>query len=239
MSKKRTPRTALSPGIGKILKRLHYPLDVILLCVRWYVAYSLSLRNLEEMMAERGIAVDHSSVHRWVIKLVPLFEKTFRRHKRPVGESWRMDETYVKVKGQWKYLYRAVDKQGNTVDFLLRAHRDKAAARRYFEKAIDRNGAPETVTMDKSGANLAALEAINADRETPIRIRQNKYLNNIVEQDHRAVKRIIKPMMGFKDFRCARIILSGIEVMHMIRKGQMKNDGDDRTVAAQFYLLVR
>jgi putative transposase len=146
-------------------------------------------------------------VHRWVIKLVPLFEIAFRRHKRPVGKSWRMDETYAKVKGQWKYLYRAVDRQGNTVDFLLRAHRDKAAASRYFEKAIDQNGEPETITVDKSDANLAALEALNAERLTPIKVRQNKYLNNIVEQDHRAIKRIIKPMMGFKDFRCARIIL--------------------------------
>jgi transposase-like protein len=162
------------------------------------VAYSLSLRNLEEMMAERGFQVDHSSVHRWVIKLVPLFEKAFRKHKRPVGRSWRMDETYVKVGGQWKYLYRAVDKAGNTVDFLLRAHRDKAAARRYFEKAIDRNGTHKTVTMDKSGANLAALQAINAERETPIKVRQVKYLNNIVEQDHRAIKRRTRPMMGFK-----------------------------------------
>ncbi|MGF6980031.1 putative transposase [Paraburkholderia sp. JPY465] len=235
---KKTPRATLPPGIGKGLKRLHYPLDVILLCVRWYVAYSLSLRNLEEMMAERGIEVDHSSVHRWVIKVVPLFEKAFRRHKRPVGKSWRMDETYVKVRGQWKYLYRAVDKQGNTVDFLLRAHRDKAAARRYFEKATDQNGEPETITVDKSGANLAALEALNAGRDTPIKIRQNKYLNNIIEQDHRAIKRIIKPMMGFKDFRCARIILSGIEVMHMIRKGQMQDDRVARTVAGQFYLLA-
>ena len=106
----KTPRKTLTPGIAKVLKRLHYPLDVILLCVRWYVAYSLSLRNLEEMMAERGFAVDHSSVHRWVIKLVPLFEKAFRKHKRPVGRSWRMDETYIKVSGEWKYLYRAVDK---------------------------------------------------------------------------------------------------------------------------------
>jgi putative transposase len=146
-------------------------------------------------------------VHRWVIKLVPLFEIAFRRHKRPVGKSWRMDETYAKVKGQWKYLYHAVDRQGNTVDFLLRAHRDKAAASRYFEKAIDQNGEPETITVDKSDANLAALEALNAERLTPIKVRQNKYLNNIVEQDHRAIKRIIKPMMGFKDFRCARIIL--------------------------------
>jgi len=235
---KKTPRTALPSGIGKVLKRLHYPLDVILLCVRWYVACSLSLRNLEEMMAERGIEVDHSSVHRWVIKLVPLFEKAFRKRKRPVGKSWRVDETYVKVKGQWKFLYRAVDKEGNTVDFLLRAHRDKAAARRYFEKAIDQNGAPETVTVDKSGANLAALEALNAERTTPIKIRQNKYLNNIIEQDHRAIKRIIRPTLGFKNFRCARITLSGIELMHMIRKGQMKDDGVDRTVAAQFYSLA-
>ena len=177
-------------------------------------------------------------MHRWVIKLVPLFEKAFRRHKRPVGKSWRMDETYVKVKGQWKYLYRAVDKAGNTVDFLLRAHRDKAAARRYFEKAIDQNGEPETITVDKSGANLAALEALNAGRPTPIKVRQNKYLNNIVEQDHRAIKRIIKPMMGFKDFRCARIILAGIEVMHMIRKGQMHDEGVAATVAEQFYSLA-
>jgi putative transposase len=235
---KKTPRAALPAGIGKVLKRLHYPLDLILLCVRWYVAYSLSLRNLEEMMAERGIEVDHSSVHRWVIKLVPLFEKAFRKRKRAVGRSWRVDETYVKVKGQWKFLYRAVDKDGNTVDFLLRAHRDKAAARRYFEKAIDQNGEPETVTVDKSGANLAALEALNAGRTAPIKVRQNKYLNNIVEQDHRAIKRIIKPMMGFKNFRCARIILAGIEVMHMIRKGQMRGDSVDRTVAAQFYSLV-
>jgi putative transposase len=236
--KKSTARQALPAGVARVLKRLHYPLDVILLCVRWYVAYSLSLRNLEEMMAERGFEVDHSSVHRWVIKLVPLFEKAFRKHKRPVGKSWRMDETYVKVSGQWKYLYRAVDKAGNTVDFLLRAHRDKAAARRYFEKAIDLNGTPETVTIDKSGANLAALQAINAERETPIKVRQVKYLNNIVEQDHRAIKRRTRPMMGFKDFRCARIILSGIETMHMIRKGQMKDSGVTRTAADQFYSLV-
>jgi putative transposase len=234
----KTPRTTLPPGIARVLKRLHYPLDVILLCVRWYVAYSLSLRDLEEMMAERGFEVDHSSVHRWVIKLVPLFEKAFRKRKRPVGGSWRMDETYVKVRGQWKYLYRAVDRDGSTVDFLLRARRDKVAARRYFEKAIDWNGEPEVITVDKSGANLAALEAINAERQTPIRIRQNKYLNNVVEQDHRAIKSIIRPMMGFKNFRCARIILSGIEIMHMIRKGQLDDDGSARTVADRFYSLV-
>ena len=106
MKKIARPRTALAAGIAKVLKRLHYPLDVMLLCVRWYVAYSLSLRDLEEMMAERAIGVDHSTVHRWVIKLVPLFEKTFRKHKRPAGKSWRMDETYIKVKGSWKCVSR-------------------------------------------------------------------------------------------------------------------------------------
>lgn len=148
-------KATLPSGIGKILKRLHYPLNVILLCVRRYAAYSLSLRSLEEMMAERGADVDHPTVHPWVIKLVPLFEKAFPQHKPPVGTSWRIDETYIKVGGQSKYLYRGVGKAGNTVDFVLRARRDKLASRRYFEKAIAHNGEPETVTIDKSGANLA------------------------------------------------------------------------------------
>src|SRR5882757_4125475 len=229
----------LDPGVARVLKRLHYPLEVMLTCVRWYVAYPLSLRHLEEMMAERGIAVDHSTMHRWAIKLLPVLEKAFRRCKRAVGKSWRMDETYVKIRGEWRYLYRAVDKEGNTVDFLLRARRNKAAAQCYFKKSIQRNGVPETVTIDKSGANLAALHAVNAERDIPIKIRQVKYLNNVVEQDHRAIKRITRPMLGFKDFRCARIILSGIEVMHMIRKGQMKTEnGTHPSAAEQFYSMV-
>jgi putative transposase len=133
-----------------------------------------------------------------------------------------MDETYIRVKGEWRYLYRAVDRDGNTIDFLLRAHWDTTAARRYFEKSIAQNGVPETVTIDKSGAHLAALEAINADRETPIKICRPKYLNNLVEQDHRAIKRRTRPMLGFKTFRCARILLAGVELVHMIAKGQMK-----------------
>jgi putative transposase len=227
----------LSPAVAKVLKRLHYPLDVMLLCVRWYVAYPLSLRHLEQMMAERGIAVDHSTVHRWALKLLPVLEKAFRRRKRAVGKSWRMDETYIRIRGEWRYLYRAVDKAGNTVDFLLRVRRDKAAARAYFEKAIEQNGEPETVTIDKSGSNLAALQAINAKRETPIKVRQKKYLNNIVEQDHRAIKRRTRPMMGFKNFRCARIILGGIETMHMIRKGQMNDGRKALSSVKQFYSL--
>jgi putative transposase len=124
------------------------------------------------------------------------------------------------------------------VDFLLRAHRDKAAARRYFEKSIEQNSQPETVTIGKSGANLAALDALNAEQETSIKIQQNKYLNNVVEQDHRAIKRRTPPMLGFKNFRCARILLSGIELMHMITMGQMQDRGIGCTNAQQFYLLA-
>jgi putative transposase len=140
----------------------------------------------------------------------------------------------MKVGSKWKYFYRAADQAGNTIDFLLPAHRDKVAARRYFEKSIAQNGEPETVTIDKSGANLPALEAINAERETPIKIRQTKYLN-IIEQDHRAIKRRTRPMLWFKNFRCARILRGGIELMHMIAKGQMKDNGARHAAAEQFY----
>src|SRR6266702_4305223 len=225
--------------VSKALKRLHYPLDIMLTCIRWYVAYPLSLRHLEEMMSERAVSVDHSTMHRWAIKLLPSLGKAFGLRKQKVSRSWRMDETYIKVKGEWKYLYRAVDKAGDTVDFLLRAKRDKVAARRYFEKAIDQNGVPETVTIDKSGANVDGLQAINAERETSIKIRQAKYLNNVVEQDHRAIKRRTRPMLGFKNFRCARILLGGIEVMHMINKGQMVcHHSTARPAAEQFYALA-
>ena len=200
-------------------KGMRFPIDVILVCIRWCAAYPLSYRHLEGMMQERGVFVDHSSINRWAIRFLPTLEKVFRKHKRPVGVSWRMDETYIKVKGIWKYLYRAVDKEGKTVDFLLTAKRDKVAAMRFFAKAMQTSGVPEKVTMDKSGANKAAMDAINASSEIPIIVRQAKYLNNIVEQDHRAVKRVTKPMLNFKSFQSAKCVLAGIELMHMIRKG--------------------
>jgi len=190
-------------------KRMRFPLDVILVCIRWYAAYPLSYRNLEEMMHERGVFVDHSSISRWAIRFLPLLEKIFRKHKRQVGGSWRMDETYIKVKGVWKYLYRAVDKEGKTIDFLLTAKRDKAAAMRFFEKAIPDNGTPEKVSMDKSGANKSAIDQIIEDKDISVIVRQIKYLNNVVEQDHRAVKRITKPMLGFKSFKAAKNVLAG------------------------------
>ena len=219
-------------------KGMRFLIDVILVCIRWYAAYPLSYRHLEEMMQERGVFVDHSSINRWAIRFLPLLEKVFRKHKRPVGGSWRMDETYIKVKGVWKYLYRAVDKEGKTVDFLLTAQRDKAAAVRFFDKAMKASGVPEKVTLDKSSANKAAMDEINARGEMPIIVRQIKYLNNIVEQDHRAIKRVTKPMLNFKSFRAAKNVLAGIELMHMIRKGQLLLEGGIKlSFADQFYVL--
>lgn len=221
-------------------KGMRFPIDVVLVCIRWYVAYPLSYRHIEELMEERGVSVDHSTINRWAIRFLPLIETQSRKHKRQVGASWRMDETYIKVKGVWKYLYRAVDKEGKTVDFLLTAHRDMAAAKRFFDKAMRENGAPEKIAMDKSGANKAAIDEINGAMAVPVTVRQVKYLNNIVEQDHRAIKRLTKPMLGLKSFRAAANVLAGIELMHMIRKNQFRTEGVARTsFADQFYALAR
>ena len=232
-------KSLINGTLHKVLQRLHYPLEVMLTCVRWYVAYPLSLRHIEEMMRERGVFVDHATLHRWAIKMVPVLAAVFRRRKHPVGKSWRMDETYIKVASQWKYLYRVVDRAGDTVDFLLTAKRDMAAARRFLECAINLHDLPEKITIDKSGANIAAIESVKADACVDILMRQNTYLNNIVEQDHRAIKRITRPMLGFKSFSSARILIAGIETMHMIRKGQMDcPGGQNMSAAQQFYSLA-
>ena len=190
-------------------------------------------------MGERGVAVDHSTLNRWVIKYAPEFEKTFRRRQRPVGRSWRLDETYVKIKGKWAYLYRAVDKEGHTIDFLLTPTRDRDAAAAFLRKAIRNQQLPEKITIDQSGANTAAITHYNRTHKTAIIIRHSKYLNNIVEQDHRGVKRILHPMLGFKSFWAARCTIAGIEVMHAIRKGQLATPGTaPQTPAEQFYALA-
>ena len=208
--------------------------------VRWYVAYPLSTRHVEELMEERGVDVDHSTLNRWVIKYSPQLEEAFHRHKRPVWVSWRLDETYIKVKGQWRYLYRAVDKQGQTIDLLLTEHRDKEAALRFLKKAIRRHGVPETITIDGSDANEAAIKSYNEEHGTAIIIRQVKYLNNIVEHDHRGVKRVTRPILGFKSFEAAQDTLVGIELMHMIKKRQMRVEAgeESRTATELFYSLA-
>jgi putative transposase len=218
-------------------KGSHFEREIVLWGVRWYVAYPISYRQLEEMMEERGVEVDHSSLNRWVIKYVPLLDQAFRARKRHVGGSWRMDETYVRIRGRWKYLYRAVDKTGNTVDFLLTAKRDRKVALRFLCKAVGQHGTPVKITIDGSDANCAAIEDYNEEHNAEVEIRQVKYLNNVVEQDHRAIKRLVRPMMGFKSFWSAAATLAGIELMHMIRKGQMKAAGRLR-LAQQFYAVA-
>jgi putative transposase len=221
-------------------KGAHFPQDIMLTGIRWYVAYPLSTRHVEDLMEERGVEVDHFTIHRWVVKYSPQLEEVFHRRKRPVGRRWRMDETYIRVKGQWRYLYRAVDKSGQTIDFLLTEHRDKEAALRFLTQAIRRHGVPETITIDGSDANEAAIKCYNDDHGTHIIIRQVKYLNNIVEQDHRAVKRVTRPMLGFKSFDAAQDTLIGIELMHMIKKRQMMVEAGDEglSIAEQFYSLA-
>lgn len=226
-------------SIATAFKRLHYPVDVIAQCVRWYLAYSLSLRDLEEMMAERGIHVDHSILHRWILTITPIFNKISLRYKKPVQQFWHIDETYIKIKGQWYYLYRAIDRQGKTIAFLLTKHRDTQAAHRFFKNAISKHACPIKVTIDKSGANKKAIESFNVGftRFKPIRIRQNKYLNNRIEQDHRFIKKRVRSMLGFKSFRLAQIILSGIELMHMIRKDQFDFMGSNDSVGSLYQLV--
>jgi putative transposase len=220
-------------------KGAHFPQEIILTCLRWYVAYPLSTRHVEELMQERGVSVDHATVNRWVIKYGPPLEAVFHRRKRPVGRSWRMDETYITIRGQWRYLYRAVDKAGQTIDFLLTEQRDERAALHFLIKAICRHGIPETVTIDGSEANAAAIRGYNDAHGTAIIIRQVKYLNNVVEQDHRGVKRVTRPMLGFKSFEAAQSTLVGIELMHMIRKRQLEGGGErGLTAAEQFYFLA-
>lgn len=191
--------------------------------------------------------VDHTTVYRWVKEYAPLLEANFRkRHKKTVGGSWRMDETYIRLQGKWIYLYRAVDKFGNTIDFMLSKKRDRAAAQSFFAKSLKQSGLSHTITIDKSGANKAGIDAINLQLALlfmfggplyQINIRQIKYLNNIVESDHRFIKKITKPMMGFKSFDSAQSTIAGIELHHMLRKGQHKNAAN-MTIFEQFNQLA-
>ena len=202
-------------------KGAHFPQELILTCIRWSVAYPLSTRHVEERMRERGVPVDHATINRWVIKSSPQLEEACHSRQRPVGRRWRMEETYMRVKGEWRYLDRAVDQSGQTIDFLLTEHRDTEAARRFLTQAIRRHGVPETITIDGSEANEAAIKRYNETHGTHIIIRQITYLNNMVEQDHRAVKRVTRPMLGFKAFAAAQRTLVGIELMHMLKKRQL------------------
>ncbi len=211
-----------SPNSAALFKGRHFDRASIILCVRWYITYKLSLRDLCAMMAERHVEVAHTTILRWVQRYVPDFAKRWQRYARPVGTSWRADETYIKVKGQWVYLYRAVDRAGQTIDFLLSARRDIAAAKHFFEQAIEKRGVPEKITLDGYAASHQAVAELQHDGKLPqhLIVRTNRYLNNLIEQDHRRVKQRVRPMLGFKRFDHAAVTIAGVELAHQIKKCQ-------------------
>jgi IS6 family transposase len=245
----------------------HFQSEVILLCVRWYLRYALSYRDLEEMMVERGLHVDHTTIYRWVQHYAPELEKRCRPHLKACKDSWRVDETYIKVKKEWVYLYRAVDSAGNTLEFFLSPKRDAEAAKRFFCKALHIStcstpqvylveeqqvasptavahfttamSAPRVINVDKNAAYPKAIAELKAVGILPnyVELRQVKYLNNLIEQDHRFIKRLTKPGMGFFSFETAWRTLQGFEILNMIRKGQVQgvNKGD---VSSQVALVA-
>jgi transposase, IS6 family len=211
---------------SNVFKWRHFQGEIIILCVRWYLRYSLSYRDLEEMLVERGLKVDHSTIARWVLAYAPELEKRVKPQLKPTHDSWRVDKTYIKVKGEWLYQYRAVDSSGQTIEFSVSAKRDAAASQAFFEKAL---GAPHRVTprvinVDKNAAYPKAVDSLKTTQQLPLacELRQVKYLNNLIEQDHRFIKRRTRPGLGFFTFDTVQRTLSGYEAMNMIRKGQVK-----------------
>ena len=207
----------------------HFEGQIILLCVRWYLRYCLSYRDLEEMMAERGLNLDHTTIYRWVQKYAPELEKLCKPHLKRTNDSWRVDETYIKVKGEWMYLYRAVDSVGSTLEFLLSENRDDQAAKRFLTKVLGASHTitPRVINVDQNPAYPKAVEELKAAGKLPQRcqLRPVKYLNNMIEQDHRFIKRLVKAGLGFFSFQTAWRTLRGYETMQMIRKGQVPAGG--------------
>src|ERR1700740_3161942 len=226
----------------ELVKGGHFDHEIIVLCVRWYLTFKLSSRDLVQMMAERGIVLAHTTILRWVQRYVPDFEKRWNHYARPVGDSWRVDETYIKVRGQWVYLYRAVDKEGRTADFLLRKRRDVAAAKLFFSRATRQHGAPRVITLDGYAASHRAVVKLKTSGILPLRVRLRscKYLNNVVAQDHRRIKQRIRPMLGFKRFETAAVTIRGIELAEKIKKQQfnLKPLTGKATTAPEMWAVV-
>jgi transposase-like protein len=210
--------------VEDLFKGRHFDREIVVLCVRWYLSFKLSFRDLVAMMDERGISIAHSTILRWVQHYTPEFEKRWSRFARCIGGSWRMDETYIRVKGEWMYLYRAVDKVGKTVDFHLSRKRDVNAAKAFLRKAMNGQRLPTKITLDAYAASHRAIDELKENGELPkrVRIRTSKYLNNVIEQDHRRVKQRLRAMLGLKSFPTATVVISGIELAEKIKKGQFK-----------------
>jgi len=204
----------------------HFEAEIIVLCVRWYLRFGLSFRNLEELMVERNVTVDHVTIWRWVQKYAPELHRRCHWDLRITNRSWRVDETYLKIAGKWTYLYRAVDSSGDTIDFLLSPKRDADAAKRFLRKALHspNHPRPRVINVDKNPAYPSAINELKRTRELGrrCRCRPVRYMNNVVEQDHRAIKRPVRAMQGFRSFHSAWRTIQGIETVNMIRKGQIR-----------------
>ena len=211
-------------SVEELFKGRHFDQEIVILCVRWYLSYKLSFRDLVAMMGERGLGIAHTTILRWVQHYAPEFTKRWDRFARVVGGSWRMDETYVKVRGEWTYLYRAVDKAGKTVEFHLSRKRDVNAAKAFLRKAMRNERIPVKITLDAYAASHRAVADLKDSGELPTRVqvRTSKYLNNRIEQDHRRIKQRLRPMLGLKIFQTAAVVLGGIELAEKIKKGQFK-----------------
>jgi transposase, IS6 family len=224
---------------GKGFKGRQFTSEIILWAVRWYLMFPVSYRDLELMLQDRGVAIDHTTIFCWIQAYAAQLEKRLRPHLKPSNGSWRVDETYIKVKGRWTYLYRAVDKTGQTIDFLLAATRAAAAAKRFFRQALDQPHTvnPRTITVDKNACYPKAITGMKRDEQLwrCAKLRQVKYLNNIIEQDHRRIKRLTRPGLGFGSFQTARRTVAGFEAMAMIRKGQVTRiKGNDMKAQSEF-----
>ncbi|MBG9539116.1 transposase [Bacillus thuringiensis] len=222
-----------------IFKWKHYQPDIILLTVRWYLRYNLSLRDLVEMMEERGLSLAHTTIMRWAHQYGPELNKRIRKHLKPTNDSWRVDETYLKIKGEKMYLYRAIDSEGNTIDFYLSQKRDAKEAKCFLKKALASCHVtkPRSITADGDKAYPVAIRELKEEKCIPhgTPLRMKKYLNNIIEQDHRFIKKRIRNMLGLKSVLTATKMIAGIEVMHMIKKGQTLQG--KKSVQKQIYLI--
>jgi len=211
-------------SVEELFKGRHFDQEIVILCVRWYLSYKLTFRDLVAMMGERGLGIAHTTILRWVQHYAPEFTKRWNCFARVVGGSWRMDETYVKVRGEWTYLYRAVDKAGKTVEFHLSRKRDVNAAKAFLRKAMRNERIPVKITLDAYAASHGAVADLKDSGELPkrVQVRTSKYLNNRIEQDHRRIKQRLRPMLGLKSFQTAAVVIGGIELAEKIKKGQFK-----------------
>jgi len=209
-----------------LFKWRHFQADIILCAVRWYLRYALSSRDVEELMRERGVWVDHTTVFRWVQRYAPELDKRCRPQLKTTNDSYRVDETYIRIKKHWYYLYRAVDSTGATLDFMLSPTRDAGVAERFFRQVLQASHTrtPCVITVDKNAAYPPAFDALQQDSTLPetCRLGQCKYLNDMIEQDHQFVKRLVNPGLGFGAFHTAQRTIQGYEAMHMLRKGQIE-----------------